>query len=161
VTTGRCRDYAAWRTAQPVASFEDQVRPPGRRSAFREGKLKYPVPVALPAKAPLRTRWLTRSEAARLLRAAWRGEGRRVARFILVALYTGSRHDAVLKLRWVPSIDAGWVDLDQGVIYRKGRAESQSSKRRPRCRPRHASPPICGAGKPKEGSTSYRGEARR
>jgi hypothetical protein len=67
--------------------------------------------------------------AARLLRAAQRGEGRRVARFILVALYTGSRH-AVLKLRWVPSIDAGWVDLDQGVIYRKGRAESQSSKRR-------------------------------
>jgi integrase len=147
VTAGRCRDYAAWRTAQPVASFKNpsvarRIQPPTARRelvvlaaalqyAYREGKLKYPVPVALPQKAPSRTRWLTRPEAARLLWAAWRGEGRHVARFILVALYTGTRHDAILRLRWLPSVDVGWVDLEAGLIYRRGAGESESSKRRP------------------------------
>jgi integrase len=146
VTAGRCRDYAAWRAAQPIAAFKRA--PPrlvclatARRElgllasalnyAHREGKLKYPVPVALPPKGPARMRWLTRSEAARLLWAAWRSGNRHVARFIVVALYTGSRHDAVLRLRWLPSVDAGWVDLERGLIYRKGAGESESSKRRP------------------------------
>ena len=147
VTAGRCRDYASWRTMQPVTSFKNPstalrvclqtarrelvVLSAALNYAFREGKLKYPVPVSLPAKGAARTRWLTRSEAARLLWAAWRGEGRHVARFILIGLYTGTRHDAILRLRWLPSVDAGWVDLEHGLVYRRGAGESQSSKRRP------------------------------
>jgi integrase len=146
VTAGRCRDYARWRAEQPIASYKRAPRrlvclQTARRElvvlraainyAFREGKLIYPVPIALPSPGATRTRWLTRSEAARLLWAAWRQGNRHVARFILVALYTGSRHDAVLRLRWLPSVDAGWVDLEQGLIYRKGIGESESSKRRP------------------------------
>src|SRR5437588_9352964 len=45
--------------------------------------------------------------------------------------FTGSRHDAVLRLRWLLSVDAGWVELEQGLIYRRGAGESESSKRRP------------------------------
>ena len=62
----------------------------------------------LPDALPGRERWLTRSEAARLIWAAWRerehgggpaGRGRftskHIARFILVGLYTGTRAGAV------------------------------------------------------------------
>jgi integrase len=147
VTAGRCRDYAAWRTAQPCANFKEPAAArrvtasTARRElgllaaalnyAYREGKISRPVPVTLPPQGPARLRWLTRSEAARLLWAAWCSGARHVARFILIGLYTGTRHDAILRLRWVPSVDAGWVDLEAGLIYRKGEGESNSSKRRP------------------------------
>ena len=64
----------------------------------REGYCSEVIEVVLPEKSPPRERWLTRSEAARLLRACWRGgQGRRkhVARFILVALFTGTRASAI------------------------------------------------------------------
>jgi hypothetical protein len=65
------------------------------------------VSVVLPEKPVGRERWMTRSEAARLIWAAWRFREaqkgvptdrytrRHVARFILVALYTGTRASAV------------------------------------------------------------------
>ena len=65
------------------------------------------VSVVLPERPVGRQRWLTRSEAAKMLISAWRFQatqngkptGRRtrrhVARFILVALYSGTRAGAV------------------------------------------------------------------
>ena len=72
-----------------------------------EGRCDKVVSVVLPEKSPSRQHWLTRSQAAQLLRAAWRfrefqkgkptdrRSRRHVARFILVALYTGTRAGAV------------------------------------------------------------------
>jgi len=54
-----------------------------------------------------------------------------VARFILIGIYTGTRSKAALRLRWMPSLDSGWIDLDAGVIFRRGSGETDSSKRRP------------------------------
>jgi hypothetical protein len=100
VTAGRCRDYTDWRTSQPLANCKHTdarriTASTARRElgllaaalnyAFREGKLKNPVPITLPPAGAARTRWLTRSETARLLWAAWRSGNRHVARFILVA----------------------------------------------------------------------------
>jgi len=77
------------------------------RRRVREGLCSQIVDVILPPERPSRERWLTRSEAARLIRAAWRyrevQKGRltdrrsrqHIARFILVALYTGTRASAV------------------------------------------------------------------
>ncbi|WP_018235615.1 site-specific integrase [Ensifer sp. BR816] len=118
--------------------------------AYKEKKLIYPVPVTLPPKAPSRQRWLTRSEAARLLAGAlgivpvaldvetrepakW---GRmfkpvyHVARFILIGLYTGTRHEAILGLRWGVNSDGGWFDLDRGILYRRGEGQAETNKRR-------------------------------
>lgn len=77
-----------------------------------------------------RDRVLTRSEAASLLAAARRLRLEYVARFILLGLYTGTRHATILSLRWYPSNDAGWLDAEAGIIYRAGKAEKQTRKRR-------------------------------
>lgn len=83
-----------------------------------------------PEDSPRRERVLSRSEAARLLSAARRLRLPYVARFILLGLYTGTRHASILSLRWYPSPDAGWLDSETGIIYRAGSAEKQTRKRR-------------------------------
>ncbi|UMY19083.1 site-specific integrase [Methylobacterium organophilum] len=128
--------------------------------AHKEHKLLYPVVITLPDKAPPRDRWLTRDEAAHMIWAAlgfrniandpsgrpvWRRPrvrkpdgtlraeldmARHVARFILVGLYTGTRHDAILRLKWLPTTEGGYVDLRSGIIYRRGLREGESSKKR-------------------------------
>lgn len=83
-----------------------------------------------PEESGRRERVLTRQEAARLLRAARQLRLGYVARFILLGLYTGSRHATILGLRWTESDDAGWLDPERGTIHRAGRAEKQTRKRR-------------------------------
>ncbi|NOX39618.1 MAG: site-specific integrase [Alphaproteobacteria bacterium] len=97
----------------------------------REGYLLTPATVTLPPKPSPRDRWLTRDEAAKLIWAAYRSPtAKHVARFILIALYTGTRKDAILKLSFMPNIGGGWIDVDRGVMYRKGSAERDTKKRR-------------------------------
>jgi integrase len=157
-----CREYVAYRTAQPRrAAKPDVTGNPARmvtaagarreledlRSAInnhrREGLCSEIVGVALPDKSDPREDWLTRSEAARLIRAAWRarqkvGEGitdrnvgRHVARFILVGVYTGTRHAAICSAAFNPAIGRGHVDLDSGVFYRRRQGSRQTNKRQP------------------------------
>jgi integrase len=56
---------------------------------------------------------------------------RHLARFILLAIYTGTRHDAILKLQWMPNVEGGWIELTSGVLYRRGVGATESTKRRP------------------------------
>jgi integrase len=119
--------------------------------AHRQRKLSFPVAVTYPCKAPPRERWITRSEAAALLAGSlgivavaydvrsrepvkWARMFRpayHVARFILIALYTGTRHEAILRTRWGVNSSGGWFDLDRGVMYRRGEGEVETNKRRP------------------------------
>ena len=94
--------------------------------AHREGRLVYAPKVTLPEPGRARERWLTRAEAARLLRAS----AQHLQRFILISLATGTRASAVLALRWGPSLDSGWVCLEAGVIHRRGARERETKKRR-------------------------------
>jgi integrase len=109
----------------------------------REGLCSEVVSVALPEKPLPREGWLTRSEAARLLWAAWRAKqvmqdketrravGRHVARFILVGLYSGTRSSAICGAALMPTIGRGHVDLDRGVFYRRAIGRRQTKKRQP------------------------------
>jgi integrase len=144
ITPGTCHRYVDMRLAQPRRQYSDADSAPrvaettirrelvtlqaAIRYAWKEGKLSHPVYVTKPDESSGRDRWLTRDEAARLLRAAWR-TNKHVARFILLALYTGSRHEAVLSLRWGVNSEGGWVDLDHRVIYRRGAGERETAKR--------------------------------
>jgi integrase len=157
VTKRACSEYVRWRTAQadaravraklprPVkastARRELVVLGAALRWCWKEAKIDRPILVSLPPAAGPRERHLTRSEVAELLTGAlgWDRRGirhsakinRHLARFILVALYTGTRHDAILHLQWTPNTDGGWIDLDSGVIYRRSEAMVESKKRRP------------------------------
>jgi integrase len=104
-------------------------------------RLAHPVVVTLPKVAERRERHLTRQEVAALLWAAlgFNRDGirnrfrvnRHLARFILIALYTGTRHDAILHLQWMPNTLGGWFDLDAGVLYRRPQDAIETDKRRP------------------------------
>ena len=117
--------------------------------AVGENKLNRVPVVHLPDKAPAVERWLTRDEAARLLWAAWKpcwGQtkppnmrdenwqelkymSRHLARFILCALYTGTRKSATLGLQWLPNTVSGRVDLERRLIYRKAQRQGQTNKK--------------------------------
>lgn len=129
----------------------------------KEYTLHFVPAVTLPEKAAPRERWLTRGEVARLLAAClgfvWnategrfarrpdgslvrrdkvtRSRRRHVARFLLVGVYTGTRHVAIERLQWHPNTTGGWVDLARGVLYRRGAGERETKKRRPPTRIPH------------------------
>lgn len=74
--------------------------------AHKRGRITRSVTVELPPCPPSRSRWLTREEAGKLLRASLKDRKSRLylPLFIVIGIYTGRRKEAVLSLRW-PQID--------------------------------------------------------
>lgn len=116
-----------------------------------EEPLLYRPVFTYPAKVDGPRDALSRDQVSALLRAArgWRLlRGRWVAtatstksnrahliRFVLLGVYTGTRPGVLPKLRWTPSDDSAWVDLERGWIYRRGRKEADKpTKKRPMIR---------------------------
>lgn len=105
--------------------------------------------VWLPPKPESQRDALTRPQAARLLKAAmgfklkadgsWlpphkttRTNRLHLRRFLLIGFYTGTRSKVITSLLWTESPDQAWVDLEKGMVYRKGKAERErANKRRP------------------------------
>ena len=87
--------------------------------AHRNGRLTRPVAVDLPQRPEPRDRWLSRAEAARLIRAARTPQARLyMPLFILIGLYTGRRKQAILSLRWPQvSLEARTINFE--VIGRR------------------------------------------
>jgi integrase len=155
ITRASCDGYVDWRVKQSpargshggrsikpaTARRELVVLSAALRWCWKEGKIERPIPITLPPQACPRERHLSRREVAALVAGAlgWDRNGHRhrtkinrhLARFILLALYTGTRHDAILRLQWTPNTVGGWIDLDAGVIYRKPMSVTESVKRRP------------------------------
>lgn len=93
--------------------------------AHRCGRITRPLHVELPAPPEPRDRWLTRKEAAAVLRAARTPQARLyLPLFILVALYTGRRSEAILSLRWTQ------VDLEALRINFEAPGRARTNKRR-------------------------------
>ena len=85
----------------------------------------YHVPV--PQAPPGRDYWITRQEAARLVRETRRDKRSRLhlPLYTLIALYTGQRRSAVLELQWRQ------IDLIGGTIDFNPPGRKQTKKRRP------------------------------
>jgi integrase len=117
-----------------------------------EGLHRGIVKVQLPPKGEPRDRWLTRSEAAKLLWVCWRcrelqrrGRGdhkgaplptekrplRHLARFILIGLYTGTRAAAIASASPTAALGRSFVDLNAGLYYRRRRGAAETKKRQP------------------------------
>jgi integrase len=138
-----CRAYVEHRGSSAAARRELEDLRAAIHHHRREGLCSAIVEVVLPPASPPRQRWLTREEAARLLRAAWRYRevqkgkptGRRsrqhIARFILLALYTGTRAGAVCGAALQPTVGCGWIDVVRGVFYRRAEGERETKKCKP------------------------------
>jgi integrase len=97
----------------------------------REGLHDRLISVAMPDRHPSRERWLTRDEVAKLLWTAWRRpQCRHLARFVLVALYTGRRAAVVLGASFERQQGRPWVDLQAGFLRPPERAKV-TNKRNP------------------------------
>jgi integrase len=93
--------------------------------AHRSGRLTRPVAVELPERPEPRDRWLTRTETARLIRAARTPQARLyLPLFILIGVYTGRRKEAILSLRW-PQVNLEAQTMNFEVAGRR-----RTSKRR-------------------------------
>jgi integrase len=138
-----CRAFVKSRTTPTAARDDLTVLRAAINYHREEGRCEKIVSVVLPEKPVGRDRWLTRPEAAKLLFAAWRfretqkgkptdrRSRRHVARFILVALYTGTRAGAVCAAALEPTEGKGWIDLDKGIFYRRPKGTRETKKRRP------------------------------
>ena len=146
ITGTNCRKYVDWRTSQVVRGKQvsDQTARHDLktlRAAMRWYKrehdplLTVPI-VTLPAKAlPRMDYWLSRDEVARRIRVARKHpQTRHLARMLLIGVYTGTRPGAILALRWLPSPNNGYFDLDAGVLHRAGTRAKRSKKRQPPAR---------------------------
>ena len=133
ITGEICRHYARTRDkATGTVRRELGVLRAALIHCHDEGYLTIAPKVRLPAKPAPRDRWLTRDEAARLLRAARRHpKSKHLARFILVTLYTGTRSEPILRMRFMSSTEGGWVDTKTKLMYRRGVGVAETKKRQP------------------------------
>jgi integrase len=150
-------------TAATCRAYAEQRKPGGARRDLEdlkaainhhgeEGYHRSIVKVTLPPAGQPRERWLTRSEAAKLLWACWRhreiqlrhrgpDKGRKLrtnryplrhlARFILIALYTGTRAGAIASASPYRGDGRSFVDLERGVYYRLPQGTTPTKKRQP------------------------------
>jgi integrase len=138
VTSTNCRAYVAYRPVKPAtARLELKTLQTAINHWHRESPLSAVPRVTLPAPAPPKERVLNRREVAALLRACRKPRDNNqvmaahVARLIRLCLATGSRSGAMLALSWMPQLKGGWIDVENGIIYRRAAGEANSSKRRP------------------------------
>ena len=94
--------------------------------AHREGRITRMVAVHLPDRPPARDRWLSRPEAAALLKAALHEPRVRLylPLFILIGIYTGARKEAILSLRWAQ------IDLNASLLDFNSPEARRTTKRR-------------------------------
>ena len=143
VTGAECRIYVRSRTTSAAARRELEELRAAINHHRREGLHDKILSVVLPEKSLPRERWLTRDEAAKLILGAWRHREvqnfhlsdrytrRHIARFALVALYTGSRAGVVCSASFKREAGRAWVDVDAGVLHRRPERATETKKRRP------------------------------
>ncbi len=131
LTGSVCRRYGTMRGRAPgTVRKELQVLQSAINHCVREGYLTAGRQLVLPAQPPARDRWLTRHEVAALVRAAYRSrQGKHLARYILIAVYTGTRSTALLNLGFMPHTQGGWFDLDRGILHRRATGARETKKR--------------------------------
>jgi len=129
ISVRSCRSYAATKTA-PAAGADIKILKAAVtywHDSEDYGPLQIMPKFWRPAENPPKERWLTRKEAARLLRAA--KPYQHLRRMILLGLYTGSRPGVILALQW------DQIDFRAGVMSRlRPDAAPDAKKRAPKVR---------------------------
>lgn len=123
ISAKACREYAATKAASGAASDIKILSAAVNHWHKEHGPLTFMPSFWRPPEPPPRERWLTRSEAARLLWAARRYQHLR--RMILLGLYTGSRPGVLLAMQW------DQIDFGAGIMIRS-RGQQSKNKKAPR-----------------------------
>lgn len=133
-----CREYAAEQSSQNTALFDLRYLRAAVNHHLKEGHHRSIIKIWTPADPVARERWGTRSEVARLLLAAWRKKNsygkpsmRAVARFIIVAAYTGTRSATVTHTALQREPGLPWIDTENGIYHRRPEGAQETKKRRP------------------------------
>lgn len=137
INGGLCRKYAETRgkeVTQSTVRRELVTLQAAVNYWHGESQLAAVPKVIKPAESVAVQRFLTRNEAAKMLWFAYRKRWFHVVRFILIGIYSGTRHATILSLKWYPSDYAGHVDIEGGKLYRRGAKVGQTNKRRPTSR---------------------------
>jgi integrase len=150
ITTAECRGYVKHRGKVGGARADLETLRAAINHHAKENLHYGIVRITLPAKGQLRDRWLTLSEAAKLIWACWRYRERQtvhrgrhkgqliatdrrplrhLARFILIGLYTGTRAGAIASASPYRQDGHSFVDLDQGIFYRLAIGRRATNKR--------------------------------
>lgn len=124
ITKARCKEYAATKTAPAARGDLKVLRAATLYWHNHEdyGPLDTMPAFWMPEENPPKERWLTRDEAARLLRAA--KPYQHLRRMILLGLYTGSRPGVILAMQW------DQIDFRSGVMKRLRPGARQDKKKR-------------------------------
>lgn len=122
ITKKSCREYVKTKTPQAAGQDLKILRIAVKYWNDEYGPLDAMPVFEVPSGNPPKERWLTRSEAARLLWAARRYQHMR--RFILLGLYTGSRPGVILKLQW------SQINFSSAVMSRTLEGQIQDKKKR-------------------------------
>ena len=155
--TGKtCREYVRQRGNMGGARRDLEDLRAAIEHHTKEGLHRGRVRVTLPQKGPPRDRSLTLEEIAAILRACWRYREvqtihrgsrarqtqqtekrplRHLARFILIAIYTGSRAGAVLTASPYRGDGRSYVDLEAGIFYRLAEGSRETNKATPFANP--------------------------
>ncbi len=117
-----CREYAATKTPSAASADIKVLRAATKYWHEEYGPLNFTPTFWQPAPNAPKDRYLTRDEAARLLRAA--RPYQHLRRMILLGLYTGSRPGVILALRW------DQVDFRNRMLSRVPEGVAQDEKKR-------------------------------
>jgi integrase len=152
VNGNACREYAKWRGNRGGARRDLEDLNAAINHHAKEGLHRSMVRVTLPPRGKPRDRWLRRDEAAKLIWTCWRQSElqlrhrgpekgqklptskyplRHLARFILIALYTGTRAASIAKASPTQGEGRSFVDLEAGIFYRLPEGDTPSKKRQP------------------------------
>jgi integrase len=126
-----CRAYAKKSTTNAMARRDLEDLRAAINHHRHEGLHDRIVSVVLPDRRPPRERWLDRDEAAQWLFTAWRRPRcKQVARFGIIALYTGRRASVVCRASFKREPGRPFVDVRTGMLYPPARARV-TKKRNP------------------------------
>jgi integrase len=115
-----CRKYIKHRKSESSAARELNDLKAALLYFHKEGYMRDRVVPWIPPRAEPVDRWITRQEAAKLIRTMWRRPGmRHIAKFALVALYTGARSGRICGTAFGRNEGMGYIDLQRGTFHPK------------------------------------------
>jgi integrase len=137
-----CKEYSDQRGSTAAARRELEDLRSAVNMAIADGVCRHTIIVSVPDAPPKRTNFLEPNDVSKLLWRAYRQRQsfkgkptkrhptRHVARFIICALYTGSRSARIWRASFEKEEGRPYVDVDRGLFHRTWQGENVPQNKR-------------------------------